>query len=143
MHFRVSFLERARIPCNLRPAGLARRRRFRLLSLSLLGLRQLEVPTPIPTGVGPSFKNGGSLGSFAIRPAVSQEVCHSMESSRPHEARSCRVTCVLPLPAHWATSHEPLAGFRRCPSRPGPHPGARTRSRRPVLSLPLPVVARS
>src|SRR6185295_3492017 len=48
----------------------------------------------------------------------SAEVCHSLEMSRPHEARSCRVTCVLPLPAHWATSHEPLAGSRRCPSRP-------------------------
>ena len=33
-------------------------------------------------------------------------------SRPPHEARSCRVTCVLPLPAHWATSHEPLAGSR-------------------------------
>src|ERR1700694_1576196 len=62
--------------------------------------------------------------------------------SRPHEARSCRATCVLPLPAHWATSHEPLAGYRRCPSRPGPHPGARTRSRRLVVSSPLPAVAR-
>src|SRR5205814_1626835 len=43
---------------------------------------------------------------------------------------------VLPLPAHWAT------GSRRCPSRPGPHPGARTRSRRLVVSSPLPAVAR-
>src|SRR5439155_14426282 len=56
-----------------------------------------------------SLKNRGPFGLFAIRPAVSQEVCHSLEMSRPHEARSCRVTCVLRLPAHWATSHEPLA----------------------------------
>src|ERR1700688_4106992 len=62
--------------------------------------------------------------------------------SRLHEARSCRATCVLPFPAHWATSHELLAGSRRCPSRPGPHPGARTRSRRLVVSSPLPAVAR-
>src|SRR5215470_14570082 len=62
--------------------------------------------------------------------------------SRPHEARSCRVTCVLHLPAHWATSHEPLAGSRRCPSRPRPHPGAHTRSRRLVVSSPLPAVER-
>src|ERR1700676_476530 len=61
--------------------------------------------------------------------------------SRPHEARSCRATCVLPLPAHWATSHEPLAGSRRCPSMPGPHPGTRTPSRRPAVSSPLPSVA--
>jgi len=33
----------------------------------------------------------------------------SLEMSRAHEARSCRVTCVLPFPAHWATSREPLA----------------------------------
>ena len=33
--------------------------------------------------------------------------------SRPHEARSCRVTCVLPLPAHWATSHFRLINNRR------------------------------
>src|SRR5258706_6185725 len=32
---------------------------------------------------------------------------------RSHGARSCRATCVLPLPAPWAKSHEPLAGFRR------------------------------
>ena len=56
---------------------------------------------------------------------------------KPHEARFCRVTCVLPLLAHWA-SHEPLAGFRRCPSRPGPPLAARTRSRRLVVSSPVP-----
>src|SRR6266404_3752951 len=89
-----------------------------------------------------SLKNGGSFGSFAIRPAVSQEVCHSLEISRPHEARSCRVTCVLPFPAHWAASHEPLAGSRRCPSRPGLHLGVRTRSQRLVVLSPLPAFAR-
>src|SRR5256884_4839027 len=72
----------------------------------------------------------GSFGSFAIRPAMSQDVCHSWEMSRTHEARSCRVTCVLPLPAHWTTAHEPLAVSRRCPSRPGLHLGVRTRSQR-------------
>src|ERR1700687_5232057 len=61
---------------------------------------------------------------------------------RPPEARSCLVTFVLPLPVRWATSHEPLAGSRRCPSRPGLHLGARTRSRRLVVSSPLPAVAR-
>jgi len=88
------------------------------------------------------LKNGRSFGSFAIRPAISQEICHSLEMSRPHEAQFCRAACVLPLPAHWATSHEPLAGSRRCPSRPEPHPGARTRSRHLVVSSPLPAVAR-
>src|ERR1700680_2464426 len=67
---------------------------------------------------------------------------YQVAMSRPHEARSCRATCVLPLPADWATSHEPLAGYRRCPSRPGPHPGVRIRSRRLVVSSPLPAVAR-
>src|SRR5260370_5876348 len=73
---------------------------------------------------------------------VRQEVCHSFQMSMRHVARSCRVACVLPLPAHWATSHEPLAASRRRPSGPGPHLGARTRSRRPVVSSPLPAVAR-
>src|SRR6266542_2908301 len=62
--------------------------------------------------------------------------------SRPHEARSCRVSFVLALPAHWATSHEPLAVSQRCPSRPGLHLGVRTRSQRLVVLSPLPAVAR-
>src|SRR6476660_1790523 len=89
-----------------------------------------------------SLKNGGSFGSFAIRPAVCQEVCRALEMSRPHEARSCRVSFVLALPAHWATSHEPLAVSQRCPSRPGLHLGVRTRSQRLVVLSPLPAVAR-
>jgi hypothetical protein len=78
------------------------------------------------------LKSGRAFGSFAIRLAVRQELCHSLEMFRPHEARSCRATCVSPLLAHWATSHEPLVGSWRCPSRLGPHPGARIRSRRPM-----------
>src|SRR5207245_6660885 len=62
--------------------------------------------------------------------------------ARPHEARSCRVSFVLALPAHWATSHEPLAVSQRCPSRPGLHLGVRTRSQRLVVLSPLPAVAR-
>src|SRR5882762_3437340 len=89
-----------------------------------------------------SLKNGRPFGSFAIRPAVSQEVCHSLEMARPHEARSCRVTCVLPLPAHWATSHEPLAGSQRCPSRPEPHPGARSEEHTSELQSHLKLVCR-
>src|SRR5713226_7155138 len=81
-----------------------------------------------------------SASSFSSFDAIAESPNAWM--SRPREARSCRVTCVLPRPAHWATSHEPLVGSRRCPSRPGPHPGARTRSRRLVVSSPLPAVAR-
>src|SRR6266851_1198966 len=62
--------------------------------------------------------------------------------ARPHEARSCRVSFVLALPAHWVTSHEPLAVSQRCPSRPGLHLGVRTRSQRLVVLSPLPAVAR-
>src|SRR5580704_3639464 len=72
--------------------------------------------------------------AFAIRPAMTQDVCHSWEMSRTHEARSCRVTCVLPLRAHWTTAHEPLAVSRRCPSRPGLHLGVRTRSQRLIAT---------
>src|SRR6202040_2505278 len=60
--------------------------------------------------------------------------------ARPHEARSCRVSFVLALPAHWATSHEPLAVSQRCPSRPGLHLGVRTRPQRLVVLSPLPEV---
>src|SRR5260370_3812990 len=62
--------------------------------------------------------------------------------SKLHAARSCRVTCVLPLPAQLATSHELVAGSRRGPSRPGPHPGARRRLRRLLVSSPRPAVPR-
>src|ERR1700692_579701 len=61
---------------------------------------------------------------------------------RPREGQSCRVIWVLPLPARWAKFHEPPAGSRRGPSRPGPHPEVGTRSRRPVVSSSLPAVAR-
>src|SRR5258707_14746020 len=57
-----------------------------------------------------------------------------LKSSKLHAARSCRVTCVLPLPAHWATSHELVAGSQRCPSRPAPDPGARRRLPQLVVS---------
>src|SRR5579859_5538209 len=60
----------------------------------------------------------------------------------PHEARSCRVSFVLALPAHRATSHEPLAVSQQCPSRPGLHLGVRTRSQGLVVLSPLAAVAR-
>src|ERR1700686_1202658 len=63
-------------------------------------------------------------------------------SARPLEALSCRVCFDLALPAHWATSHEPLVVSRRCPSRLGLHLGVRTRSQRLVVLSPLPAVAR-
>jgi len=51
------------------------------------------------------------------------------------QARSCRGTCVLPL-------RPTGTGSRRCPSRPGPASGRVQRSRRLVVSSPLPAVAR-
>jgi len=48
-----------------------------------------------------------SLGFAGERAGHRGPPARGLELSRPHEARSCRVTCVLPLPAHWAITHEP------------------------------------
>src|SRR5258708_14042177 len=61
----------------------------------------------------------------------------SLEVSRPHEARSCRVIWVSPLPARRPTSHEPLAGSRRSPSILPPH--SRDRTLPPPLAVLSPL----